>query len=261
VRVLSRITVSFLAGAGLLAVGGALFGSAWATAGGCLVVFVVLAVHPAVWAVPPRVRSVLWAGLVLLGASVVVFVWGWADPSSEVDTAALIAQLRDPGWMRAQFQQDLLVAAGLLLGFGCLGGVTLLLSRGMLRAVPVAVGLTVLGLFVLALLPLFGSVANMAVATVAVLGGYGWLMRREVHRFGAVPIAAAGATLLATLAWTAAETASMTWPEPVEAGAFVSVGVVVDTGPDFGAMVPVGMLLLGAVATVLACARLSSRET
>jgi hypothetical protein len=68
--------------------------------------------------------------------------------------------------------------------------------------------------------------------------------------------------LLDALSWLAVDLAARTRPEPEVPGRMVSVMVVVDSGPVFRTepVVAVGILLLGAAATVLACASLN-RET
>ncbi|BCJ48154.1 hypothetical protein GCM10010168_25140 [Actinoplanes ianthinogenes] len=268
---LSRTTGLLLAGGALVAVAGGLLGSPVATAGGCLVVFVVLALHPEVRGASPVFRVLLWSGLALFAAAVVVHVSAWTDPAGlgvaelsarfqdpvGLDTAELVARFRDPAWQRAQFQRHLLVAACLTLGFGALAGAGVYLSRRRLRALPVPVAVTLLALFLLVLLPLFGSFTNVAMAAGVLAGGYLWVMRREFRRDGAIPIVAAGVTVLAVLAWQAADTASRNRPEPVEPGVFYSVAVAIDTGPDVASAVAVGLLLLAAAGTVLACAQLA----
>ncbi|GAA4606752.1 hypothetical protein BJY16_005987 [Actinoplanes octamycinicus] len=252
---LSRTTLSLLAGAALIAVLGGLFGSAPATGGGCLVAFGVLAAQRSV---PLRIRVMLCAGLALLGVAVVRYVWDWADPmGGGVDTAELVARIKDPAWQRARFQRDLLVAGCLAAGFGILAGTTVYLSRGRLRAVPVPVAATLMAMVALVLVPVLGSFTNMVVGTAVLVGGYLWVMRRAVRGYGAVPVAVAGSTVLATVVWQAVDLASRNRPRPVEPGVFYAVAVAVDTGPDVELAVEVGLLLLAASAVVLACGRLS----
>jgi hypothetical protein len=255
---LSRVSMLSLGGAALLAGIGALFGSAVLTGAGCVAWFAVVAVHPAVRAAPLRIRVLSWAGLLLLAVSVVVHVRGWADPFDDVSGARLLALIQDPEWQRTQYARQVLVASCLGSACACLGGALGYLVRRRWRAVPAPAALTLVALLVLAMSPLLGSFTNMAVGTVVVLGGYGWLMAREVRRHGATPIAVGGAALLGILLWQAVDVARRSWPVPVERGTFVSVAVAVDTGLAVEGAVAVGILLLGAAATVLGCARLSS---
>ncbi|MFD6566497.1 hypothetical protein [Micromonospora profundi] len=265
-----------LLGAALLAVVGALFGSPWATGAGGVVVLGVLAVHPAVTgpAVPRSTRLLLQGGLLLLTFAGVVELWGWAaSPFGDAPPSAseLIALVTDPVRQRTRFLRQLALAGCLILACACLGVAIGRLPRDRLRrigrAAPAVGALTLVTLAFVALLPsgltaLLGSFTNVAVAALLVLGGYAWVVSRAVRRHGAAPIAAIGATLLATVAWLAANDARRSRPEPHSSDVFqqtgVSVSVAVETGPDVETALAVAVLLFGAALTVLACARLST---
>lgn len=263
-----------LLGAVLLAVVGALFGSSWATGAGGVVVLGVLAVHPTVTnpAVPRSTRLLLQGGVLLLTLAGVLEIWGWvASPFGEAPPSAseLIALVTDPVRQRTQFLRQLAVASCLILACACLGVAIGRLPRGRRcrigRAAPAVGVLTLVTLAFLALLTseptaLLGSFTNVAVAALLLLGGYAWVVGRAVRRHGAEPVAAIGATLLATVTWLAVDDAWRSRPEPRGDEAFhqTGVSVAVETGPDVETAVAVGVLLLGAALTVLASARLST---
>jgi hypothetical protein len=259
-----------LLGTASVAVAGALFGNPWVTGAGSLVLLGQLAVHPGVIdpAVSRLIRGLLWGGLLFLAFAVVVHVSGWTGlPPSGTDLVALVT---DPERQWRQYVRGLVVAGCLIMACACFGFAVGQLPRGRLRrfgaAVPVMGGLTLVALLFLVLLPtgLFGSWTNMAVASGLVLGGYAWVTRRAVRRGGAAPVAAVGATVLAVAAWYAAADAWRSRPRQrdglVEFTVDVSVAVEVDNGPDFTGAGTVAVLLLGAVLTVLAGARLSRSD-
>jgi hypothetical protein len=276
-RVPAAKPLLLLLGATLLAVVGALFGSPWATGAGGAVVLGVLAVHPAVTdpAVPRSTRLLLQGGLLLLTLAGVVEIWGWlVSPFGDTPPSAseLIALVSDPVRQRTQFLRQLAVASCLILASACLGVAIGRLPRERLRrigrAAPTMGVLTLFALLFVTLLPsgltdLLGSLTNVAVAAVLVLGGYAWLVRRAVQRHGTASVAAVGATVLATAAWRAVDYAWRSRPEPRDSDTFYQTGVsiAVDTGPDVETAIAVAALLLGAALTVLACARLSTTDS
>jgi hypothetical protein len=261
-----------LLGTALVAVAGALFGNPWVTGAGSLVLLGLLAVHHGVIdpAVSRLTRGLLRGGLLFFALAVVVHLSGWTGlPPDGTDLVALVT---DPERQWRQYVRGLVVAGCLIMACACFGFAVGQLPRGRLRrfgaAVPVTGGLTLVALLFLVLLEteLFGSWTNRAVASGLVLGGYAWVMRRAVRRSGAAPVAVVGATVLVVAAWNAAADA---WRSlPPQGGALteftvdVSVAVVVevDNGPDVTGAGAFAVLLLGAVLTVLACARLSRAD-
>ena len=275
----AKPVVLVLLGTALLAVVGALFGSAWATGIGGVVTLGAVAVHPAVTdpAVPRPTRLLLRGGLLLLALAVVVEVWGWATSplrDTPPNTSELLALVTDPARQRTQFLRQLATASCLVLSCACLGIAIGRLPRQQLRrfgvAAPTVGALTLVALAFVALLPsglaaLLGTFTNVAVAALLVFGGFAWVVGRAVRQYGTASIAAVGATVLAAAAWFAVDSSWRNRPEPRDSNVFyqggVSVAVAVETGPDVGTAVAVAALLLGATLTVLACARLSTAES
>jgi hypothetical protein len=268
-----------LLGTALLAVVGALFGSAWATGIGVIVTLGIVAVHPAVTdpAVPRPTRLLLRGGLLLLTLAVVVEVWGWAaSPFGDTppSTSELLALVTDPARQRTQFLRQLATASCLVLSCACLGAAIGRLPRQQLRrfgvAAPTVGALTLVSLAFVALLPsgltaLLGSFTNVAVAALLVFGGFAWVVGRAVRQYGTASIAAVGATVLAAATWFAVDSSWRSRPEPRDSNVFyqegVNVAVAVETRPDVENAVAVAAILLGATLTVLACARLSTTES
>ncbi|MEU7799524.1 hypothetical protein AB0J14_26420 [Micromonospora arborensis] len=277
---LSAKPLLLLLGTALLAVVGALFGSPWATGIGGVVALGVLTLHPAVAspAVPRSTRLLLRGGLLLLTLAGIVELWGWAlSPFGDTPPSAseLIALVTDPVRQRTQFLRQLAVAGCLILACVCFGVAIGRLPRERLRrfgrATPTVGVLTLVTLALVALFSLgpavglLGSFTDVAVAALLVLGGFAWVVRRAVRRYGtAASIAVVGVAVLGTAVWLAVHEAWRSWPEPRDSDAFyqtgVSISVAVDTGPDIGTALVVAALLLGSALTVLACARLSTAD-
>jgi hypothetical protein len=222
------------------------------------------AAHPAVRdrGVPRRTRLLLIGSLLLTAAAIVGQLWGWRVSGGTED---LIALVRDPGWQREQFLRQAVVAGCLVLACACLVVATSRLPRDRLRHLGPALAVVVPGtLLALVLVPLIIALVGpitAAVEVVCVLGGYAWLVRRTLRRHGAAAIAAVGGTPLILLTWFAVDQAWRSLPDPPpKDGLFqegFAVAVEVDSGPDLASGGVLAALLLGAVLTVLACARLA----
>ncbi|GIF68386.1 hypothetical protein Ais01nite_64210 [Asanoa ishikariensis] len=204
----------------------------------------------------PRVTRWLLRGALLLSvAAVVALLWRW--PAS-------LLSVRDPQWQWQQFRWHATVAGCLLLACGCLAVAVSRLPRDRLRhlglASPTVVPLTLL---VLVLVPVIVSLVGpitAAAEVLCVLGGYAWLVRRTAQRHGAAAIVVAGTTPLALLTWFMVDEAWRSWPEPPRDDVFYAVAVAIDGGPDVESGSVLAALLLGAVLTALACARLARGE-
>ncbi len=251
--------------AALVAIAAAMLGRPGLAVVGAAVVLGSAAAHPALrdHGVPPLTRFLLLAALPLFAAAIVGEMWDRRVFSSTED---LLASIRDPGWQSEQFLRQAVVAGCLVLACACLGVATGQLPRERLRHLGRAVAVVVPGtLLALVLVPLIIALVGpitAAVEVVCVLGGYVWLVRRTLRQHGAAAIVAAGGTPLALLTWLAVDEAWRSRPDPppdgllLEPAYAVAVGVV-DSGPDVESGGVLVALLLGAVLTVLACARLA----
>ncbi len=285
--VLSAKPLLALVGAILLAVVGALFGSAWVTGIGGVVALSLVALHPAVASpgVPRSTRLLLRGGLLFLTLTGIVELWGWvALPfgGTPPNASELIALGSDPVWQWEQFLRQLAIASFLILSSLCFGVTIARLPRKQLRrfgsATPTVGPATLITLALVAflLLGLTGSLTEVAVVALLVLGGYAWVMRFAVRRYGtAASIAVVGATVLGAAAWLAVDEAWPSLPRPRDNNALIygadavavgphpalfqssSFSVAVDTGLEVETALVVAALLLGSALTVLACARLS----
>jgi hypothetical protein len=250
--------------AAVVAIAAAVVGRPAVAVVGAAVVLGLSAAHPAVRdrGVPRPTRFLLLGALLLLAAAIVGQMWGWSVSDGTQD---LIALVRDPGWQRQQFLRQAVVAGCLVLACACLAVATGRLPRDRLRHLGPAGAVVVPGtLLALVLVPsviaLVGPI-TAAVEVVCVLGGYAWLVRRTLRQHGAAAIAAMGGTPLALLTWFAVDQAWRSLPDPPPKEGFLQAGyavaVKVDSGPDVASGGVLAALLLGAVLTVLACARLA----
>ena len=233
---------------------------------GAAVVLGLAAAHPALRdrGVPLSTRYLLLAALPLFAAAIVGEMWDWRVFSSTarpdgVDTGPGMAARAVP----APGRRGGLPGAGR----ACLGVATGQLPREQFprhlgRAVAVVVPQTLLALVLVPLIIALVGPITAAAEVVCVLGGYAWLVRRDA------PAArrrrdrrCEGSTPLALLTWLAVDGAWRSLPDPppdgllLEPAYAVAVGVV-DSGPDVESGGVLAALLLGAVLTVLACARL-----
>ena len=267
----SRLLV-LMSAAAVVAIAAAMVGSAAVAVVGAAVVLGLAAAHPAVRdpGVPRPTRLLLRGALLLFAAAVVGQMWGWwVDGGTPTAVQDLFMLVRDPRWQREQFLRQAAVAGCLVLACACLGVATGLLPRDRLRHLGRAAAVVVPGsLLALVLVPLVIALVGpitAAVEVVCVLGGYAWLVRRTLRRHGAGAIAAVGGTPLALLTWFAIDQAWRSRPDPPRDEAFLqpgfAVAVRVDTGPDIASGGVLAALLLGAVLTVLACARLARLRT
>ncbi|SNT36932.1 hypothetical protein SAMN05421812_10571 [Asanoa hainanensis] len=250
--------VVVMALAALVAIVAATAGSVDMAVVGAAVALGVAAVHPALRdpGVPRATRVLLSGALTLCAAAVLALLWRWP-----VGTDDLFVSVRDPRWQWQQFWWHATVAGCLVLAVGCLVGAVSRLPRERLRHLgPASATVVPITLLALVLLPLIVALVGpitAAVEVACVVGGYVWLVRRAVRRHGAVAIVAAGTTPLAVLTWFTVDEAWRSWPEPPRGDVFYAVAVAVDGGPDVESGGVVAALLVGAVLTVLACARLA----
>ena len=253
--------------AALLALGGALVGSPWIAAGAAVVVLATVAFQPVVTALPRSTRSSLRGGLLLLAVAVLVDAWGWAS-SPLPDSTEPAALVLDPGRWWAASARQAVVAVCLVLACLRVGVVLAHLPRERIRPLGVAaatvVPVTLLALLLAMLLPsgLFGSRTNVATAALVIVGGYLWVLRRAVRRYGVGALFAAGATVLAALAGGAVTSAWASLPEPSTGEHDIEVSTatyaVMDPGLDVTSAAVLAALLVGAAVTVPAGARLSA---
>jgi hypothetical protein len=207
-----------MAGAGAVAVWGALFLLPWATAGGCLVLLAALGAHLAIneREAPSSLRLMLGTALVLLAGAALVKVSGWQAQHDTLNVPS-IATLADD--LRKQFQRQATMAGFQAMAWGCLLVATIWLLR---------------------LRPPFGTGALAIVAGLAMLAG-----------------AATDEAQNAWTAWQGWQSLSAELGTYGDTSiGLVSTAIV--TGPYLDTGLPVGAALLGTTLTVLACARLSA---
>jgi len=248
-----------MSGAALVATVAALAESVGVAVLGAAAALGLAAAHPALRdpEVPRPTRALLRGALVLCAAAVVALMWRWPAVTDD----HLLLSVRDPRWQWHQFRWHATVAGCLVLACGCLAVVVGRLPRDRLRHLGPASAIVVpLTLLTLVLVPVIVALVGPITAAVEVLcvaGGYAWLVHRTVRRHGPAAIVAAGTTPLALLTWLSADQAWRSWPEPHRDDAFYAVAVAVDSGPDVESAGVLAALLVGAVLTVLAGARLA----
>ncbi|MFI5891309.1 hypothetical protein ACIA5D_14495 [Actinoplanes sp. NPDC051513] len=112
-----------MAGAGAVSVWGALYTLPWVTAGGCIGLLAVLAVHLAVneREAPSWLRVTLGAALVLLAGAMLVKVSGWLPGEATLNVPRLTVLAEN---LRAAFQREATVAGFQFLAWACLAVVT-----------------------------------------------------------------------------------------------------------------------------------------